>query len=79
MYLCPQKPLKCYSMRYRISVRLSDYFEKSEFFPFLNVHGSEYKGQMVQWKTDTLDGYALQRSLEKCEIKWFRVDLLPVK
>ena len=78
-YLCTQKPLKCYSMEYRITVRLSKYFEESKFFPHLNANGRLYRDQMMTWKTDTLDLYALQCSLEKCEIQWFKVALMPVK
>ena len=64
-------------MQYRVTVRLSNYFEKSKFFPFMNVHGRQYQGRMITWKTDSLDLYALQSSLEKCEIQWFKVALVP--
>lgn len=60
-------------MMYRVTVRLSDYFEESKFLPFLNANGRLYRGRMITWKTDSLDLYALQRALEKCEIKWFKV------
>ena len=66
-------------MEYKVTVKLSDYFEKSKFFPHLNSNGQLYRGRTTWWKTDNLDLYSLQRSLEKCEIQWFRVELLPIK
>jgi len=66
-------------MRYRITVRLSDYFEQSNYLPMLNLHGREFRGQMFTWKWEDLDLYALQRALEKCEIQWFKVALMPIK
>lgn len=75
----PRNPKIQLHMEYRVTVRLSDHFEESKFFPFLNVHGREYRGRMMWWKTDNLDLYSLQRSLEKCEIQWFKVALMPIK
>lgn len=66
-------------MRYRVTVRLSDYFEESSFLPHLNLHGKELRGHMVCWEWDELNLYGLQRALEKCEIKWFKVALMPIK
>lgn len=62
-------------MDYKVTVKLSDYFEKSKFLPFLNGLGKSYPGRTTWFKTDSLDFYELQRALEKCEIKWFRVEL----